>query len=237
MRSLECVNQDPRCLFQNLAICSIFYCFCSDHNLDDELSSRMLKYIKGSMRNWKVQDDRQQLLKILRHVFQCTKCWDCHSTDLGKILDCTVKNYKTAYEHGLFELLSDLAVTPNQTHLYRCAGFQEWVESLPELLCAPTIPATAVGVLAKFACQNNPLFYKSLCQKLPDILNNLCSVIVTGAGNECEGRKNISNILYWVKDWSRDAVTSLSNLLRSENCDNKLASHITDLLASRYVDL
>lgn len=51
MRSLECVNQDPRCLFQNLAICSIFYCFCSDHNLDDELSSRMLKYIKGKIRH------------------------------------------------------------------------------------------------------------------------------------------------------------------------------------------
>jgi hypothetical protein len=71
------------------------------------------------MRNWKEQDDRQQLLQVLRHLFQCTKCWDCHSTDLEKLLDRTVKHYKRAYEQELFELLSDLAVTPNQTHLYR----------------------------------------------------------------------------------------------------------------------
>lgn len=60
---------------------------------------------------------------------------------------------------------------------------------------------------------------------------------VTGADNECKGRKSISNILYWVKDWSGDALTALENHLQSENCDKELASHITDLLASRYVDL
>jgi hypothetical protein len=62
-------------------------------------------------------------------------------------------------------------------------------------------------------------------------------VQVTGADNECKGRKNISNILYWVKDWSEDALTALENHLQSQNCDKELASHITDLLASRYVDL
>lgn len=76
--------------------------------------------------------------------------------------------------------------------LFRCAGFQEWVESLPELLCAPTIPATAVEVLAKFACQNNPLFYKSLCQKLPDILSKSIVVFLC--------LKNYENLIVYV--WS-----------------------------------
>jgi hypothetical protein len=65
-------------------------------------------------------------------------------------------------------------------------------------------------------------------------LNN---VRVIGADNEREGRKSISNILYWVKDWSRDALTALNNHLHSEDRDKDLASHIVDLLASRYVDL
>jgi len=60
---------------------------------------------------------------------------------------------------------------------------------------------------------------------------------VTGAVNECEGRKSISNILYWVKDWSQDALTTLGNHLQGESYDKELTSHIIDLLASRYVDL
>jgi hypothetical protein len=60
---------------------------------------------------------------------------------------------------------------------------------------------------------------------------------VTGADTECKGRKSISNILYWVKDWSRDALTTLANLLQSENYDKELSSHIIDLFESRYVDL
>jgi hypothetical protein len=62
-------------------------------------------------------------------------------------------------------------------------------------------------------------------------------VQVIGADNECKGRKNIGNILYWVKDWSEGALTALENNLQSKNCDKELASHITDLLASQYVDL
>jgi hypothetical protein len=45
-----CMNNDPRCLTQNLAICNLFYCFCDDHNVDVELSSRMLKYVKGKIK-------------------------------------------------------------------------------------------------------------------------------------------------------------------------------------------
>jgi hypothetical protein len=62
-------------------------------------------------------------------------------------------------------------------------------------------------------------------------------VQVTGADNDYKGRKSISNILYWVKDWSEDALTALENHLQSENCHKELASHITDLLALWYVDL
>lgn len=43
----ECLNKDPRCLSQNLAICHLFYCFYDDHNMDVELSNHMLKYVKG----------------------------------------------------------------------------------------------------------------------------------------------------------------------------------------------
>lgn len=60
---------------------------------------------------------------------------------------------------------------------------------------------------------------------------------VIGADNEREGRKSIINILYWVKDWSRDGLRALNNHLHSEDRDKDLASHIVDLLTSRYVDL
>jgi predicted AAA+ superfamily ATPase len=36
-------------LTQNLAICHIFYYFCDDRNIDAELSSRMLQYVKGKL--------------------------------------------------------------------------------------------------------------------------------------------------------------------------------------------
>lgn len=75
--------------------------------------------------------------------------------------------------YSMYEVLSCYLLITSFWIWFRYAGFQEWVQSLPELLCAPTIPATTVEVLAKFACQNNLLFYKSLCQKLPDILSKL----------------------------------------------------------------
>jgi len=56
-------------------------------------------------------------------------------------------------------------------NFFRCASFQNWLESLPELLSSPTVPSTTVEVLTRLACQNNPLFYKGLCQKVPDILS------------------------------------------------------------------
>ncbi|PNF43613.1 hypothetical protein B7P43_G03110, partial [Cryptotermes secundus] len=167
----ECLNKDPRCLSQNLAICHLFYCFYDDHNMDVELSSLMLKYVKGSMRNWKEQDDRKQLMQVLRHLLQCPKCWGCHGTNLRKVLDSTVAHYKKTHDQDLFEILSGLSLTAGLTHLYRYASFQEWMESLPDLLCSPTVPATTVEILGKLACQNNPLFCKILCQKLPDILS------------------------------------------------------------------
>jgi hypothetical protein len=45
------------------------------------------------------------------------------------------------------------------------------MESLPDLLCSSTVPVTAVEIMGKLARQNNPFFYKSLCQKLPKILS------------------------------------------------------------------
>jgi hypothetical protein len=54
---------------------------------------------------------------------------------------------------------------------FRCASFQNWLDSLPELLSSPTVPSTTVKVLTRLACQNNPLFYRGLCQKVPDILS------------------------------------------------------------------
>lgn len=233
MKKQKCMTIDPRCLSQNLAICHIFYYFCDDHNVDAELSRRMLKYVKDSIRNWKDQDDKQQLMQVLRHILQCMKCWDCHGRKLRKVLDRIVTCYTRTHEHNLFELLSDLALSPDHTYIYRCASFQNWLESLPELLSSPTVPSTTVEVLTRLACRNNPLFYKGLCQKVPDILNNLNSVRVIGADNEREGRKSIINILYWVKDWSRDGLTTLNYHLHSEDCDKDLASHIVDLLASR----
>jgi hypothetical protein len=46
----ECMNKDPRCLTQNLAICHLFYSFCDDHKMDVELSNHMLKYVKGKIK-------------------------------------------------------------------------------------------------------------------------------------------------------------------------------------------
>lgn len=73
----------------------------------------------GSMRNWKEQDGRQQLMQVLRHLLQCPKCWDCHGTNLRKVLDSTVTRYRRTQEQDLFEILSDLSLTPSLTHLYR----------------------------------------------------------------------------------------------------------------------
>ena len=73
----------------------------------------------GNMRNWKEQDDKQQLMQVLRHLLQCMKCWDCHGRKLGKVLNSIVTWYTRTREHNLFELLSDLALSPNHTYIYR----------------------------------------------------------------------------------------------------------------------
>jgi hypothetical protein len=98
----------------------------------------------GIMRNWKEHDDRQQLLQVLRHLLQCTKCWDCHVTKLGKVLDSIVTRYKRTHEQDLFELLSDLAVTSNQPYLYRyhyftaCTCFHHHSQTDSWLFTVPT---------------------------------------------------------------------------------------------------
>lgn len=75
------------------------------------------------MRNWKEQDDKQQLLQVLRHLLQCTKCWDCHGRKLEKLLDIIVTCYTRTREHNLFELLSDLALSPAHKCIYRYCYF------------------------------------------------------------------------------------------------------------------
>jgi hypothetical protein len=63
--------------------------------------------------------------------------------------------------------------------LFRCASFQNWLASLPDLLSSPTVPVTTVEVLSKLAGHNNQLFYRSLCQNLPDILSKYSLVCCT----------------------------------------------------------
>ena len=73
----------------------------------------------GNMRNWKEQDHKQQILQVLRHLLQCIKCWECHGRELEKVLDNIVTCYTRTHEHNLFALLSDLAISPNHTYIYR----------------------------------------------------------------------------------------------------------------------
>ena len=57
---------------------------------------------------------------------------------------------------------------------------------------------------------------------------------MTGTKNSTEGRKEIVNVLYWIKDWSEEAMKTLSKHLQCEHWDKELAVEILNILTMGY---
>ena len=57
---------------------------------------------------------------------------------------------------------------------------------------------------------------------------------MTGAGDCNDGRKEIVNILYWIKDWSENAMKMLSKHLQCEHWDKDLTVEILNILTLGY---
>ena len=69
------------------------------------------------------------------------------------------------------------------------------------------------------------------------VSDNLGSISVTGAKEGTDGKKEIVNILYWIKDWSGDALKTVSKHLQCEHWDKELAVEILNILILGYAIL
>ncbi|KAJ9589053.1 hypothetical protein L9F63_017647, partial [Diploptera punctata] len=223
---------DKSCKEQNIAICLLF-CNFYDERIEVENSIRVLQYLEKCLKQWKKQENKKDLIYILRYMLEdCSKSLKQKGVDIGSLLDSAIVSYMITYDVFILEFLSEIALVEISSHLQRNNNLQRWLECLPNLLCSSSVSINEVRILRKLACQNNPFFYASLCQKLPDILNNLGSITVTGIKDSIEGRKEIVNILYWIKDWSEDAMKTLSKHLHCEHWDKELAVEILNILTT-----
>ncbi|XP_069669072.1 testis-expressed protein 10 homolog isoform X1 [Periplaneta americana] len=226
-------NLRMTCLTQNLTICQLYFCYHMHHD-DMELCMHMLKYLKLKIKHWRDPASRHQIKEILTHLFlkRSSVCSNC-DRNVHIVMDRVIRICMSNHDPELFQLLSDISETPRKAQLHRFQSFESWIKSLPDLLCEPVISARTLHVLEKFACQNNPVFQVSLCQKLPKILNNLSSVVINDTEEEYASKENIINILYWVRSWPQDAMDTLRNILLNSLWEKELFLHLRDLLLLR----
>ncbi|PSN53257.1 hypothetical protein C0J52_04911 [Blattella germanica] len=230
------INLDPKCENQNLAICKLFFSFF-ERSAKDEDCERVLKFIKGILRNWKRNDNTQQLLEVLKSLVAIsTKRSNKQMIHVGSVLDDVLRCYMETRDKDFLEILCEITLSRELTYLHSNDNLKKWLEFLPTLLCSSSISASVVKHFIILTAKGNPFFYSSLCRQLPDILNNLNSISVTGAKSDSEGRKSLVNILYWIQDWSPEACKTLQKHLKCDHWDQELTAEIIHLLNEKASD-
>lgn len=139
------------------------------HQLPDETISLMQKLLKVFLTN-PVEDDNQSQEQM------------------------TIFNSKIATL--LCEIIMD-------ADLYEMFGgleeFHHFLEYIPSLLLKKTIHETTIKAFTQLGKRQQAVFLESLSKYIPSIVTHLQSLQIIGSTNIIESKKNIINLIFWIK--------------------------------------
>ncbi|XP_066261800.1 testis-expressed protein 10 homolog [Euwallacea similis] len=173
-------NTDPKCTQENLLICFLFLTLhvnCTKSNLKQE-SGPIGSYItnvmasKGTLKNSSLHCLFELLSECLGKNWEK---WVRSGVDVRMFLENSIAYYgsKKFDSEAKFRLFQILAGVIDNNQLSRNPKYQQWLSTLPNLLCEPIISYSTILELLKLAKKNCHAFTTALLKKLPDILRNL----------------------------------------------------------------
>ncbi|KAJ8921183.1 hypothetical protein NQ315_013655 [Exocentrus adspersus] len=203
-------NPDPKCVAENLLICYM-YCVLNLHHVPVKLKIEMeaiTAYVNKCLLTKKYvnQNSMRYLILFLRTcLIENTLSWKRAGSDLKSILENTVTfyHYNIPNETCRLEVFDILASVVDISFLKNLQCYQNWLSSVPNLLCGSKVTDVLVKAMLNLSRKNINVFYKALQKMLPKILENLESlqIVVTDkhvANNEEVVKRNIVNIFYFV---------------------------------------
>ncbi|XP_054267706.1 testis-expressed protein 10-like isoform X2 [Macrosteles quadrilineatus] len=213
------VTKEQSCLLLNLRLCLLTFLLSKP----GDLWTRCIGFIKRSLRGGSsLQSDEKDVL------CQCLEATSesCDSTLLGVLSNCGILSDPDNTRAADFLTRTALRFTHP---LHSDKHFTTWLDSLPGLLCRPSVPLSAVVNVANIARCKHPALVNSLDGWIEEILANLPSIKVTGDKNG-DGKKMIANLLYWVTDFDELIVKTLRELIEGEKLSREVTNHLANIV-------
>ncbi|CAG9770160.1 unnamed protein product [Ceutorhynchus assimilis] len=203
-------NTDARCVHENLMICFLYlvlYVNCTQHNLMKDsgpISAYLTKIF--IQKNALGENCMQCILELLKECFGSNyQKWLKSGVDLDMILVNSIHLY--AYgrisEKNKLKLFQILTNIVSNEHMSRNSNYQNWLSTLPNILCETSIPDTTILALLELSKRNCSTFHKALAQKIPDVIENLekIQIVLTTDSilhNETAAKRNLASIFYYL---------------------------------------
>lgn len=77
--------------------------------------------------------------------------------------------------------------------------FEGFIQYLPTLLLQNSVHETTIKALTQLSKQQQPVFLMALSNHILKVLENLQTVQIVGSTNILESKKNVINLIYWIK--------------------------------------
>ncbi|KAJ6637077.1 Testis-expressed protein 10 like [Pseudolycoriella hygida] len=208
-----------RCYQQNLNL-SILFCYLNKnlHRNYIHQADQIVGFLKKNLSEFEYapMEVSSLLVKLLREILiENGENWAKVLPNLRSFLRSVIQTY----QHNRFSrdirtriliLLCDIVLNWKLCKVYGDNSFASWLPTLPTMLCQPYISHHVLVTFSVLAKQNNDLFLKNLEHLVPNVLENLSQIQVTGIDDLFEGKKMIANLLFWVAKWTISQDLSLS---------------------------
>ncbi|XP_050315544.1 testis-expressed protein 10 homolog [Anthonomus grandis grandis] len=225
-------NTDPKCVQENLTICFLYltlYVNCTQKNVKKDALPILEYLIKIFFQKQAIRE--QSLQCLLELLTECLgenyKLWQKSDIDLQLILENAIAfyNHGKMSDRSKLKLLQILAAVLDNDQLKQNVKYQNWLATLPDLLCQPCIMDNIVAELLKISKKNCHIFYAALLKKLPVILDNLDTVKLSISSesllqNEATTKRDFAFIFYYLPEYSRKDLEVLTKFIAKSSQTN-----------------
>jgi len=208
-----------RCYQQNLNL-SILFCSLNRnlHRNYYNHAEQIINFLKRNLSEFEYVpiEVSSLLVKLLREILiengeNWTKPLPIVRSFLRSVIQTYQQNrFSRDIRTRILILLCDVVLNWKLCKVYGDNSFATWLPTLPTMLCQPYISHHVLATFLVLAKQNNDVFLKNLENLVPNVLENLSQIQVTGTDDPFEGKKMIVNLLFWVAKLTISQDLSLS---------------------------
>ncbi|XP_066153725.1 testis-expressed protein 10 homolog [Euwallacea fornicatus] len=231
-------NTDPKCVQENLLICFLYLTLhvnCTNSNLKQE-SGPIVSYITNVLTSKGTLKDSSWncLFELLSECLGKNEGkWVRSGVDVRMFLENSIVCYqnKKFDPEAKFRLFQILAGVVDNNQLNRNQKYQQWLSTLPNLLCEPFISYSTILELLKLAKKNCHAFTTALLKKLPEILTNLEDLkIDLSSQPEDQAERCLAGIFYYLPTGSEKELALVTEYFHK---GGRFKRHFAEVLSLR----